>query len=383
MTSTLSPPRAGVEANARPYLHGPETDALTAVLLSGQYTHGPETEAFETELAAFLGVPDVVCVATGTAALHLGLLAAGVGPGHEVIVPSLTFAASVQAIRATGATPRFVDIDPATLCIRDDHIRAALTPATKAVMPVLYGGRAVPLPGIRAELDRRDVAVVEDAAHAFGSRQDGVRVGAAGALTCFSFDPIKNITCGDGGAVIPRTPAEADQLRTLRLLGITATPSDRATVTTYIVEGPGFRTHLSALNAAVGRVQLAHFAEIAKRRIGLWHAYNDALAGVGGVTVVDVDILNTVPFHFVVQIPDRDRVFHRLRAAGIGVGAPYPPNHLQPAFTPWRTPLPATEQAAARILSLPFHPALTPGDVQHVTDLLDQALTDARPRADG
>ncbi|UJW32467.1 aminotransferase class I/II-fold pyridoxal phosphate-dependent enzyme [Saccharothrix sp. AJ9571] len=138
----------------------------------------PTAELFERELAQFLGVADVVAVATGTAALHLALLAAGVGPGEEVLVPSLTFCASVQAILATGAHPRFVEVDPASLCVTAEHIADALSAATRAVMPVLYGGRAIDLSPIQSQLAERKVTIVEDAAHAFGSCQGPRRVGA-------------------------------------------------------------------------------------------------------------------------------------------------------------------------------------------------------------
>jgi dTDP-4-amino-4,6-dideoxygalactose transaminase len=259
-----------VSRNALPYLHGHEADAVARVLATGHYTHGPETELFERELAAFLGVPDVVAVSFGTAALHIALLAAGTGPGDEVVVPSFTFCATVQAILACGATPRFADTDPATLCVTAGDILEALTPATRAVMPVLYGGRAVDLTSIAAELADRGITVVEDAAHAFGSFSGERRVGSTGVLTCFSFDPIKNLTCGEGGALVPRGPAEADRARRIRDLGIAQSRDQRSAAVDYTVETFGLRAHLPAVNAAIGRAQLACFAETAQRRQQLW-----------------------------------------------------------------------------------------------------------------
>jgi dTDP-4-amino-4,6-dideoxygalactose transaminase len=378
VTTVTSP--SGPAANARPFLHGAELAAVGRVLETGQYGHGPETEAFERELAAYLGVDDVVAVATGTAALHLALLAAGVGPGDEVVVPSLTFCASVQAILATGARPRFVDVDPATLCATAEHIQAALTSATRAVMPVLYGGRAVDLAPIRDQLAERDIAVVEDAAHAFGSVTAGRRVGATGDLTCFSFDAIKALTCGDGGAIVPRHPAEANQLRHARLLGMSSPREQRVHTVSYQVAAPGFRYHLSTLHAAIGRVQLAHFDEIAARRRHLWRGYATALAGIPGVILVDLDVANTVPFNCVVRVPApvRDAVHARLHAAGIQAGVHYPPNHLQPAFARWSRSLAATEAVAGEILSLPFHPDLTDADVTFVTASLAAAVSAER-----
>lgn len=376
MITVTSP--SGPAANARPFLHGTELAAVGRVLQTGQYGHGTETDAFELELAAYLGVDDVVAVATGTAALHLALLAAGVGPADEVVVPSLTFCASVQAIVATGARPRFVDVDPATLCVTAEHLHAALTPATRAVMPVLYGGRAVDLDPIRAELAAREIAIVEDAAHAFGSTSGDRRVGATGDLTCFSFDAIKALTCGDGGAIVPRTTAEADQLRRTRLLGMTASREQRVRTTSYEVTAPGFRYHLSTLHAAIGRVQLANFDKVAARRQQLWRRYNTALKDTPSVALIDLDVANSVPFNCVVRVPApvRDAVHTRLHAAGIQAGVHYPPNHLQPAFARWSRPLPATEAVADEILSLPFHPALTDADIDHVATTLAAAVTD-------
>ncbi|MFE5567057.1 DegT/DnrJ/EryC1/StrS family aminotransferase [Amycolatopsis japonica] len=374
MTVVTAP--SGTRANARPFLYGDEITAIARALESGQYGHGAETEAFERELAAYLGTPDVVAVATGTAALHLALLAAGVGPGDEVVVPSLTFCASVQAIVASGARPKFVDVDSATLCTTADHIRAALTPATRAVMPVHYGGRAVDLSNLREHLAAQDIAIVEDAAHAFGSFTGSRRVGATGDMTCFSFDAIKALTCGDGGAVIPRSPSEASALRRARALGITSSRNERGHSLSYTVDGVGFRYHLSTLNAAIGRTQLARFPEMEERRRTLWCAYAAALKELEEVTLVDLDVVNTVPFNCTILVPAplRGEVHTRLRAAEVAVGVHYPLNHRQPAFIRWASPLPHSESLWQQILNLPFHPDMTEDDVHTVTAALKRAL---------
>lgn len=360
--------------NASPYLYGQEAAAVAQVLESGQYGHSDVTEEFEHRIAEFLGVPDAVAVSSGTAALHTALLAAGVGPGSEVIVPSMTFCATVQAILAVGAAVRFIDVDPATLCVTEQLVMDAVTDATAAVVPVLFGGRAADLMGARGELNARGIAVVEDAAHAFGSRSGPHLVGTAGALTCFSFGPIKNLTCGQGGMVIPRTPEEADTVRRLRLLGVQEPQGERANTTTYRVGGFGMRYQLSAINAAIGLAQLDHFATTADTRRHLWRTYRDALAPLDSVTLVDVDVDNAVPHLCQILTPHRDRVFTALRARGIGVGVHYPPNHLQPAFAAWRRPLPATERVGREVLSLPFHQHLTETDIDVVVTALGQAL---------
>ncbi|MGW5374831.1 DegT/DnrJ/EryC1/StrS family aminotransferase [Nocardia sp. NPDC003999] len=366
LTPTDSP---AVARNAAPYLHGPETAALAAALEAGQYGHNTETELFEQELAAFLGVTDVVTTHRGTAALHMALMAVGIWRGDEVVVPSQTFCATIHAIRAAGGVPRFADIDPATQCVTPETVEAAITVNTRAVLPVFYGGRAVDLTELR--LAERGIAVVEDAAHAFGSRHhDGRRVGATGQLTCFSFGPIKNITSIEGGAVVARDRREAERLRTMRTLGIRATQLTRIRTTDYRVNGFGLPYHLSAVHAAVGRVQLAHFDHVIDRRMALWRSYARALADLEEVRLVDVDIDHTVPFNLVVRVRDRDQVFARMKAAGIGVGVHYPPNHTQPAFERWHRRLPATEHSAAELLSLPFHLAMTDTDVTTVVTAL-------------
>ncbi|MFI0739250.1 DegT/DnrJ/EryC1/StrS family aminotransferase [Streptomyces sp. NPDC021100] len=368
-------PRPDARRNAGPYLYGQEAAAVARVLAAGQYGHTDVTEEFERRIAAFIGVSDAVAVSSGTAALHTALLAADVRPGREVIVPSMTFCATVQAILAVGAVPRFVDIDPATLCVDDRIVMEAVTSRTAAVIPVLFGGRPVDLTAVHRELTGRDIAVIEDAAHAFGSRLAGRRVGAAGAaVTCFSFGPIKNLTCGQGGMLIPRTPDDAGTARRLRLLGVVQAQSRRANTTTYSVNGFGLRYQLSGINAAIGLAQLDHFDTTERTRRRLWHTYRDALAPLDGVTLVDVDPDQSVPHLCQVRVPHRDRVFADLRAQSIGVGVHYPPNHLQPAFEDWRRPLPATEQAGQEILSLPFHQHLTGADIDHVVTALGRAL---------
>ncbi|MFB7470989.1 DegT/DnrJ/EryC1/StrS family aminotransferase [Kitasatospora sp. NPDC056184] len=364
--------------NATPFLHGQETETVSRVLAAGQYGHTEVTEEFERKVAAFLGVPDAVAVTSGTAAMHTALLAAGIGPGHEVVVPSLTFCATIQAILACGAAPRFIEVAPHTLCVEPDAVAEAITPATRAVMPVLFGGRAIDLSGIRSALDRQGIAVIEDAAHAFGSYSGPARVGGTGDLTCFSFGPVKNLTCGQGGMVVPRTPEEAATIRRLRLLGVVASQAERQAATSYHVEAFGLRYQLSSINAAIGLAQLPGFKTTEVKRQRLWRAYRTALHGAKGVTLVDVDVDHTVPHLFVVRVADREVVFRRMLAAGIAVGVHYPPNHLQPAFAQWRRSLPVTEQLGREILSLPFHQHMTEDDIHHVAATLKRATGNGR-----
>ncbi|MFJ8142679.1 DegT/DnrJ/EryC1/StrS family aminotransferase [Streptomyces sp. NPDC096013] len=370
----------GAGAGARPFLFGPEDYALLTALHSGHYNHSEVCDRFEERVADVLGVADTVAVSSGTAALTVALLAAGIGRGDEVIVPSFTFCATVQAVLAVGAIPRFADIDPTTLCTGAAEVAEALTAATRAVMPVLYAGRAVDLGAVRPELDRRGIPVIEDAAHAFGSSHDDARpVGATGDFTCFSFGPIKNLTCGQGGMIVPRSPEEAAARRALRSLGITDTVTSRADMTSYPVSGFGLRVQMPSLNAAIGLAQLDHFAEIQQRRRYLWRSYAAALEEIEGVVLLDVDIERTVPHLCVVRVPDhREEVFAALRRLGIGVGTHYPANHRQPAFTAWHRPLPVTERIGREVMTLPFHLYLDDSDIAQVADALRHALAQVR-----
>ncbi|MCC0577571.1 DegT/DnrJ/EryC1/StrS family aminotransferase [Streptomyces californicus] len=361
--------------NASPYLYGREAASVARVLEAGQYGHTDLTAEFERRISAYLGVPDAVAVSSGTAALHSALLATGIGLGDEVIVPSMTFCATVQAVRAVGAAPRFIDVDPATLCVTPQLVMDAVADDTAAVLPVLFGGRAVDLSSIREDLAERGIVVIEDAAHAFGSHCGPKHVGADDtALTCFSFGPVKNLTCGQGGAVIPRTPEEAAAVRRLRMLGVTRSQSERADTTSYQVEGFGLRYQLSSINAAIGLAQFDHFEATVRSRRHLWSTYSEALEALERVTLVDVDLGHTVPHLCQVRVPHRDHVFAHLRARSIGVGVHYPPNHLQPAFARWTRDLPATERVSREILSLPFHQHLTEADVHRVVTALGHAL---------
>lgn len=366
-----------VSQNAAPCLDTMDFDSVTAALSEGVLGRGTQSDRFEAELADYLDATSVVTVASGTTALHLALVAAGVGPGDEVCVPSFTFCASVQAILAAGATPVFVDNAPRSLAFDVDDLLRAVTPKTRAVMPVHYSGRHVNLDAIDDELTRRGIAVVEDAAHAFGSvRSDGSPFTGRNSWVCFSFDAIKNITCAEGGAIIPPHATSDEDLRLLRALGIDRTTRIRQG--DYVVTMPGFRAHLAEMNAALGRSQLARMAALAAGRRQAWQLYADQLAAIWGATVFDVDIEHTVPFNCAITVDPliRDALVTALRARGVGVGRHYPANHRQPAFQAYADrPLPHAEWASSAVLTLPFGPDLTEQHVAVVCAALDEELT--------
>ncbi|MBJ6636940.1 DegT/DnrJ/EryC1/StrS family aminotransferase [Streptomyces sp. DHE7-1] len=193
-------------------------------------------------------------------------------------------------------------------------------------------------------------------------------------MTCFSFGPIKNLTCGQGGIVIPRGFDEADTVRRLRMLGVVQSQAERGRTTSYGVEGFGLRYQMSGINAAIGLAQLVHFEKAETTSRLLWRAYQRALAGLDGVRLVDVDVDYSVPHLCQVLIANRDQVHAQMKARGVGVGVHYPPNHLQPAFAQWRRDLPTTEKIGSELLSLPFHQHLTENDIDQVVTVLGQAL---------
>ncbi|HEC15238.1 MAG TPA: DegT/DnrJ/EryC1/StrS family aminotransferase [Sedimenticola sp.] len=341
---------------------------------------GSEVRAFEEELATYLGRP-VVCVVNGTAALQLALQACGIGRGDEVLVPSLTYVASFQAIAATGATPVACDIreDSCTLDSADAGRR--LTARARAVMPVHYAGGVGTLDEVCTFAAEHGLRVVEDAAHAFGSTHRGVPVGGSGDIACFSFDGIKNITSGEGGCVVSDDATVLARVRDARLLGVendTAARFSSQRSWDFDVTAQGWRYHMSDIMAAIGRVQLGRRAELAARRQALAQQYVEALRGHAEIRPVLQSFDTVVPHIFPVRIiglRDRDGLRRVLRERGIETGVHYRPNHTLSYFTrPGQAPLPVTERVYAELLTLPLHPDLTATDIGFICDALNAAL---------
>jgi dTDP-4-amino-4,6-dideoxygalactose transaminase len=335
-------------------LRGELLAAIERVVDDGRFVLGPEVEAFERDFAAWLGAPHVTGVANGTEAITIALRALGVGPGDEVVVPSFTFYASAEAIPPTGAVPVFCDVDPETLCVTADTVRAALTPRTKAIVAVHLFGNLAPV----AELEALGVPVVEDAAQAAGAlAADGRRAGTLGTVATFSFYPSKNLGAfGDGGAVVARDAALDERARTLRFHG----SRDKVTY-----DEVGYNSRLDEVQAAVLRVLLPHVDGWCDRRRAAagWYAEE----GLAGPTAPD----GTTPaWHLhVVRDEAPDAAAERLAAAGVQARGYYrTPVHAQPAMRPFRprVPLPATDEAARTHLALPIGASLTREQVSEV-----------------
>lgn len=341
---------------------------------------GTEVQAFEDELADYLGRP-VACVVNGTAALQLAVQGCGLVPGDEVLVPSLTYVASFQAIAATGAEPVACDIveNSCTLDVLDAARR--LTPRTKAIMPVHYAGGIGTLAQVYAFAKSHGLRVIEDAAHAFGSVHEGMPVGGSGDVACFSFDGIKNITSGEGGCVVTDDTEVLRRVRDARLLGVENDTSARfegRRSWDFDVRAQGWRYHMSDIMAALGRVQLGRRAELADRRQALARTYLARLAGQQRIIPVLSSVDGVIPHIFPVRIADmadRDALRRGLREAGIETGVHYRPNHTLTYFArPGALPLPVTDRVYTELLTLPLHPDLTDDDVEFVCNRLLAAL---------
>lgn len=350
-------------------LRGELDAALARVLDSGRFILGPEGEALEAELARALGAEHAVGVASGTDALHLGLAALGVGAGDEVVTSPLTAAFTALAIVAAGARPVFADVDPQTLNISPEATERAVTPRTKAIVPVhLYGHPADMDPILALAKDRR-LHVLEDACQAHGALYKGRPVGTLGGLGALSFYPTKNLgALGDGGALLAAEKSLADRLRRLRNGG----QSDR-----YRHETLGTNSRLDELQAAILRVGLRHLPAWTKRRRALAALYSSELQGAGVTLPREQPYAHAVYHLYVVRHPRRDALAAALLERGVGTLIHYPiPLHLQPAFSDLggrEGDFPVAERAAREILSLPLYPELSDAQANVVAAALREA----------
>lgn len=368
-----------------------EARAVSRVILEDGYLGmGTEVRLFEEELARYLGVEpwQVITVNTGTAALHLAVeaVAAGRGAnGGEVLVPSLTFLASFQAVSAAGCVPVACDVLPetGTLDLKDAERR--LTPRTVAVMPVDYASNPWHLDEVHHFARRKGLRVVEDAAHAFGCRHHGRKIGSFGDLVCFSFDGIKNITSGEGGCLVAFDPEAARVASDARLLSVEDDTQKRFSGTRSWdpdVKRQGWRYHMSNLMAAIGRVQLSRLeTEFIPCRRSLAALYAERLAHIPGVTLLKSDPEDFIVPHILpVRILDgrKEAVKQALALEGVPTGEHYKPNHLLSFFGGGAQRLPVTERLYAELVTLPLHPGLSREDVETVCAALARAASAAQ-----
>lgn len=340
--------------------------AATRVLASGWYILGREVAAFEEEFAAYLGVTQAVGVASGTDAVLLACRALEIGPGDEVITVSHTAVATAAAIELSGATPVFVDIEPVTYTMDVSQVAAAITPRTKAIIPVHIYGHPAEMDTLLALAQQHNLLVIEDCAQAHGARYKGKRVGTMGDAAAFSFYPTKNLgAIGDGGAVVTNNPAVANRLKMLRQYGWQQR---------YISDIAGYNSRLDELQAAFLRVKLRHLEAGNATRRYLAELYNQQLAHLPLTLPVPQPDCEPVFHLFVIQTEQRDALQTYLAEQGIGTAIQYPvPVHRQPAYH-WlgyeAGSLPVTEGICGRILSLPMHPYLKETDLKKVSRVI-------------
>ncbi len=344
--------------------------ALGRVLDSGAYTLGPEVAAFEEEFAAWCGVPHAVAMNSGTTALHLALLAAGVGPGDDVITSPFTFIATACAIRYVGANPVFADIDFATRNLDPEAAAKALTPRTRAILPVHLYGQTADMDPLRALAERNGLALIEDAAQAHGASYHGAPAGGLGALGCFSFYPTKNLgALGEGGLVTTRDAKLADALRLLR---------DWGAREKYQHEIVAYNARMDAFQGAVLRVKLRRLTAWNEERRAIAARYAELLPGIGLEPPLEAPGRRHVWHVYTVRVPERERVAAVLREQGVGTAVVYPrPLHLQPAFADLGLgagSFPVAERAARELLGLPMYPGLPKDGPERVVAALGKAL---------
>jgi dTDP-4-amino-4,6-dideoxygalactose transaminase len=347
--------------------------SVSAMLSSTQFVLGREVAAFEEEFAVYSGGKFGIGVNSGTSALHLALLAAGIGPGDEVITVSYTFVATVAAIDYTGARPVFVDIDPQTLNMDISQVEAAITERTKAILPVHLHGQPADMDPILDIARRYKLVVIEDAAQAHSAEYKGRRVGSIGDLGCFSFYPSKNLgACGEGGMVVTNNEEYAHVIRMLRDWG-----QDRK----YHHALKGFNYRMEGIQGAILRVKLRHLDAWTEARRQHAACYNELLSDADVRIPVEMPDARHVYHVYAVRMPKREKVQEALQTKGIQTGVHYPiPVHLQKAYGEFgysAGDLPVTEKAAEELLSLPMFPELQKAQIGTVCTAVCEAVHDS------
>lgn len=359
-----------------------ELEELKEALEYGYFGLAFKVNELEEKIQKYLSTNrEVVCCANGTSALHLALDALGIGPGDEVILPSFTFVATAQAVLMVGATPVLCDINEDDFLINIEDVKKKITPKTKAIIPVHYSGNVCDMKSLLEIKEKTGIRIIEDAAHAFGSVYSGKKVGSFGDITCFSFDSIKVMTCGEGGAIVTDDSNILDLIRQKRLLGI-----DRKTMHVkdwkqrswmYDVKTRGYRYHMSNLNAAIGLAQIKKVDGFIEKRRHICQAYIEKLSGSKNISFEKANWDNAAPFMFPVLINGgkRDAVRDYLKENDIETGISYIPLHRFGQFSSDSSLYPNTESVFERIVCLPIHPNVSDDDIDLICDCIKR-ITD-------
>ncbi|EPT7317883.1 UDP-4-amino-4-deoxy-L-arabinose aminotransferase [Klebsiella oxytoca] len=368
---------------SRPSMGDAELAALREVLQSGWITTGPKNQALEEAFCALTGNRHAIAVSSATGGMHVTLMALGISAGDEVITPSQTWVSTLNMICLLGATPVMIDVDPDNLMITPEAVEAAITPRTKAIVPVHYAGAPVDIDAIRAIAERHAIPVIEDAAHAAGTYYKGRHVGWRGTAI-FSFHAIKNMTCAEGGLVVTDDDELAARIRSLKFHGLGVDAYDRQTLgraPQAEVVSPGFKYNLADINAALALVQLDKLAAANQRRAAIAQRYLRELADTPFRPLAVPSWEHQHAWHlFIIRVDEaacgisRDALMEKLKAMGIGTGLHFRAAHTQKYYRE-RFPdvsLPHTEWNSARICSIPLFPDMTDDDVTRVISALHQ-----------
>ncbi|KTS77630.1 UDP-4-amino-4-deoxy-L-arabinose-oxoglutarate aminotransferase [Pseudomonas oryzihabitans] len=370
---------------SRPSIGAEEVAAVSQVLTSGWITTGPQANLLEERFAASVGAAHAVALCSATAAMHVTLLALDIGPGDEVITPSLTWVSTANMITLIGATPVFVDVDRDTLMVSAEQVAAAITPRTKAIIPVHYAGASCDLAPLRALAQKHGIALIEDAAHAAGTRYQGEPIGLRGTAI-FSFHAIKNLTCAEGGMLVTDDATLAERVRRLKFHGLAVDAFDRHSLgrkPQAQVQEPGFKYNLSDIHAALALVQLDRLGDINSSRRLLAEAYSQRLAGLPVAPLALPEYAQTHAWHlYILRICpercglDREAFMAGLKARGIGTGIHFTATHLHPWYRErWpELALPNSEWNSARLCSIPLFPDMTLADVDRVVGAIEDLL---------
>src|SRR5262245_39183219 len=382
-------------AFSRPSLGAQEIEAVSDVLRSGWITTGPRTAEFEALFRERLSAPHAIAVSSASAGLHLAMASLDLTPGDEVILPSLTWPSTANAVELCGGRTVFADVDRDTLNLDPEDVERRLGSRTRAIVPVHFAGQPADLDALRSLADERGIPVIEDAAHAVGASYRGVEIGASGEVVVFSFHPIKNVTTGEGGMVVCRDDARAARIRLLSFHGVSKnawTRYERGGPPAYDVLEPGLKYNMMDIQAALGLCQMQKLESFNRRRAELAARYDALLRDVpeirplGRVSypVVHAWHLYVVRLDLDAVRIDRNGFMQELGERGIGTGLHFVPLHLtswyQKRYGQVRGDLPRTEYNGDRIFSLPLHPGLSESDVDDVVAALRDALAAHRRR---
>ncbi len=357
-----------------------EKQAVVDVLDKEYLGMGQEVGLFEKKLSKLFS-REVVCVSSGTAAIQLAIEACNIGLGHEILVPSMTYVATFQAITATGAKPIACDIEEETCLIDLDDAASKINQNTKAIIPVYYTGGVGNWQKLYDFAKKNKIRVIEDAAHAFGTKYNNQLIGSIGDIICFSFDGIKNITSGEGGCIVSSDQNVIERVKSARLLGVEKDSDNRYNNSrswNFDVLNQGWRYHMSNIMAAIGLEQLKKMNSFAKRRKTIAIKYDNLFSLNKNISTIERDYVNVVPHIYVIRIKNlinRDSLREAMLNKGIEIGIHYNPNHFLTFFkTIENKKLPVTERIYKEIISLPIHPDIDDADVEYVVSTLNQLL---------